>query len=199
MKVAQLNIVDAPRKWITPIDFQVTWSKVSVKAGLCTDVFRTIFFVSCQTWYSGCPLRKDISMDFQVVMKSHGQRADLHPKCCLLIILWSNRWLFPNFATPVELSLLLFGPRSKSNYWSSFQDLPLNILWIICLIINKLGTVDDWLYTGFCTRGGGIYVSQTFLVSIPSHNCINCNLSEPSGKTSDYLMHKSVYIAGSFQ
>ena len=33
--------------------------------------------------------------------------------------------------------------KSRSNDWSSYQHYPLNVLWTICLIITKLGTVVD--------------------------------------------------------
>ena len=64
---------------------------------------------------------------------------------------------------------------TMSNYWSSYQHCPLNILWIICLMITKLGTMvvtREWIIhciyatiLNFAPWGNPcIYVSQKFLV-----------------------------------
>ena len=43
LKVANLGIMDAPREKMTPIDFQVTWSKVKVQTiDLCIKAVRSI-------------------------------------------------------------------------------------------------------------------------------------------------------------
>ena len=65
-KVAKFGTVDAPREKMTPTDFQVKWLKVTVtllifeiKKGQL-NIFFTPDLKSCQTWYSGCPLRVDV-------------------------------------------------------------------------------------------------------------------------------------------
>ena len=46
------------------------------------------------------------------------------------------------------IPIALWVTRSRSNYWPSYLQCPLNILWTICLIITKFGTVvaiREWI------------------------------------------------------
>ena len=73
-------------------------------------------------------------------VKGQGQTAGLHPKRCLFNISWPFVW-WSNLLPWLTLKRSSLVTRSRSNYWSSFQHYLLNILWAICLIITKLGTV----------------------------------------------------------
>ena len=108
----------------------------------------------CQTWYSECPYRVNIPYWFSGHnVKVQGQTAGLHPKRCLFIISWPFVWWW-NLLPWLTLKRNSLVTRSRSNYWSSFQHYLLNIWWVICLIITKLGTVvatREWIIHCICT------------------------------------------------
>ena len=76
-----------------------------------------------------------------------------HPKWGLLNIVWPFAWWLPHLLHLLTLErrdipIAFWVTRSRSNYWSLSQHCPLNILWTICLIIAKLGTViatGEWV------------------------------------------------------
>ena len=82
---------------------------------LSAQYLLTPLFESGQTCTVDGPREEMFPIDFQI--KGQGQTADLYPKCCLLIILWSFDWWSPNFATLVdfieEISLLLYGSQGQ--------------------------------------------------------------------------------------
>ena len=100
---------------------------------------------SCQTWYNGYLQTVDDPYWFSGHMV-RGQGQTTRANCCLLNIFWSFAWWSPNLVHWLTLErklslLLLWVTRSRSNYRSSYLHCPLNILWTICLVITKLGTV----------------------------------------------------------
>ena len=70
--VPKLGTVDAPREWICPMNFQVTWSKVKVKLlvvekMLSTQYLETLLLESCQTWYNECNYKVDVQVTWSKV------------------------------------------------------------------------------------------------------------------------------------
>ena len=60
LKVAIFGKIDVPRKYMTPIGFEVTCSKVKIKLQVYDKILSAQYLLtplleSDQTWYSGCP------------------------------------------------------------------------------------------------------------------------------------------------
>ena len=136
-------------------------------------------------------------------LKGQGQTADLHPKCCLLIILWSFVWMVTKLATLVDfrekiILIAFWVTRSKFNYWSLSKHCSVIILWTICLIITRPLTVvanSEWIihciYATFwdlAPGGGGAYVWKWLICSMfrhiaPSLKALNAHISFTHIKT----------------
>ena len=100
-------------------------------------------------------------------VKVQGQTAGLHPKRCLFIISWPFVWWW-NLLHWLTLKRNSLVTRSRSNYWSSFQHYLLNIWWVICLIITKLGTVvasTEWIVS--------LYAYNPFEICTRVHICFS--------------------------
>ena len=136
MKVAKHGKVNSPREYRTPIDFQVTWSKVKVKtSSLYTNVVHSISFhpfalklPNLEQWM---PL---VSGYFPLDFRSHGQRSRWicwsSSQCYHFNILWTSCLLITKFGTTQGI---LF-----DTAWCWFPRSPCWSLCLLCLLILML-------------------------------------------------------------